>query len=281
MTQTTKPKRALLAYCALAERLNKPGVGAIQALTPFLAEVCRPFAGEMFDAAKFSDAVNTFYDIKIPRLAALGLAEQLAKEGLLTADSGNGNYTVYRYPKAQDLPAADVVSPVTEAEIASVLISFIDCCRTDKRLISIEDAYLEAAFFDRLLKIDSMRLLSRREASIATKKGADTLILKKATSSDDPVESSELHIDFLVSQFLLDLRDNKPASFELVSNIAFASMAAEAIACFREPLNASTSLQHLTLYLDAPLLLDMLGVNAEYTDYGKELLDAIMSNSVQ
>lgn len=51
MNKTTKPKRTLLAYCALAERLNKPGAGVVQALTPFLAQTCSSFAGEFFDAA--------------------------------------------------------------------------------------------------------------------------------------------------------------------------------------------------------------------------------------
>ena len=82
MFPSEKPKRALIAYCVLAERLRTPGVGRMQALTPFLAEACRQFSGELFDASKFSNAVAERYGIRIPRLAALGLAEQLASNGL-------------------------------------------------------------------------------------------------------------------------------------------------------------------------------------------------------
>lgn len=88
-------------------------------------------------------------------------------------------------------------------------------------------------------------------------------------------DKQELHLDYLASQYLLDLRDSDRTAFELVSNVAFANMAAEAIACLREPLQAQSKLQNLTVYLDAPLLLDMLGVNAEYADYGQELLQSI------
>ena len=97
MSSNTKPKRTLLAYCALAERLNKPGAGLIQAMTPFLAEACHAFSGELFDAGKFSTAVAQKFGIRIPRLAALGLAEHLEKEGLLTAISGQAMSRVYRY----------------------------------------------------------------------------------------------------------------------------------------------------------------------------------------
>ena len=73
---TAKPKRALIAYCVLADRLRTPGMGIVQAMTPFLAEACHQFAGELFDASKFSNAVAQRYGITIPRLAALGLRQR-------------------------------------------------------------------------------------------------------------------------------------------------------------------------------------------------------------
>jgi len=120
-----------------------------------------------------------------------------------------------------------------------------------------------------------MRIFSRREQSISTKKSADTLVLKNAVETIDPPDSGELHLDFLVSQFLIDLRESDASAFEKVSDVAFANMAAEAIACFREPPTTITALTDLTVYLDSPLILDILGVNTEYADYGRELLDAI------
>lgn len=278
MIASTKPRSALLAYCALADRLNKPGAGIAQALTPFLAEVCQPFAGEFFDAAMFSSAVSEKYGIRIPRLAALGLAEHLEKEGLLTAVTGHAKSTAYRYSPAKLMSAEAVVSSVTEAEIDAVLNSFVEFCRADAALGAQTDTRLQSAFFERLLNADSMRLLSRREMSNAAKKGSETLLLKKPVIELEPHEREELHLDFLVSQYLLDLRDSNPTGFERVSDIAFANMAAEALAVFREPLTEHTSLSTLTVYLDSPLLLDMLGVNTEYSDYGQELLRAIKSS---
>lgn len=278
MTINSKPKRALLAYCALAERLSRPGSGVVQALTPFLAEACSAFTGELFDAGKFSATVAEKFGIHIPRLAALGLVDHLEKEGLLTPVSGYATSTVYRYSKAP-LAVADLDgSAVTEAEIEGVLQSFVDHCRADARLASWDEARLHAAFLDRLLHTDSMRILSRKEGSIAARKGSGTLVLNKGASVMDQRDLEELHLDFIVSQYLLDLRDSSPGKFDRVSDIAFANMAAEALACFNEPASAQTALAGLTVYLDSPLLLDMLGVNSEYAEYGTELLQAIKAS---
>jgi len=259
-----------------------PGVGIMQALTPFLAEACRQFSGEMFDAEKFSIAVSQMYDITIPRLAALGLAEQLSKEGLLTPVSGYATATAYRYNSQLGKPETLTTSPLTESEIESVINDFIKQCRSDSRLDHKIDALLEKAFLDRLLNLDSMRLLVRREASITAKKTPNTIVAKKTLELTlNASDGDELKLDFLVSQFLLDLRDQNTARFEMVSNIAFANMAAEAIACFREPPSATVALSGLTVYLDSPLLLDMLGVNADYADYGRELLEAIKKSGAK
>lgn len=124
-----------------------------------------------------------------------------------------------------------------------------------------------------------MRLLLRKDApSQATKESDTTLTLKKGKNlPPDAQEQQQLHLDFNVAQFLLDLRLKKPELFNRVSDIAFANMAAEALACFKEPTAKATSLTDFSVYLDSPLLLDILGVNAEYEDYGQELLGMIQT----
>lgn len=273
------PKRALIAYCALADRLSKHGMGIMQALSPFLAEACKPFAGQMFDAQLFANALAERYGFQIPRLAALGLAEQLAGDGILTIISTSRDYTVYRYVDAPSLLGETEVSPVTESEIELVLASFVAYCRTDDRLKEKDESLLHEGFFRRLLHVDSMHILSRREASISTKRTAATLT--KPDNKENPEERDEIHLDFAVSQFLLNLRGKNQAAFSRLTDIAFANMVAEAIACFNEPDAAVQSLEGLTVYLDSPLLLDMLGVNTEYTDYGQELLQSIKDSGAK
>ncbi|CAK0395716.1 Uncharacterised protein [Burkholderia pseudomallei] len=276
-----RPKRALIAYCALADRLKTHGASALQSLIPFFAEACLQFAGELFDAQKFSRAVAERYGINVPRLAALGLVEHLVHEGVLEEVSNYGANSVYRYVKPAQIAGAITASPISEAQVDHLLASFSEYCRTEGNFSTIGDAALHSGFLSRLLNIDSMKLLARREASIAAKRTSSTITLAARTPQGDKHESEELHLDFLTSQFLLDLRDKQPVMFDLASDVAFASMAAEAITCFVEPSGAGPTLDGLTAFLDSPLLLDMLGVNEEYAEYGAELLETIKASGAR
>ncbi len=272
MESLTRPKRALLAYCALADRLHQSNPNLLQALTPFFAPVCADLEGEFLDAGKFSNEVFERYGLRVPRLAVLGLAEQLASDGLLIPVAGRSSQPVYQYAPASSTPS-DGGTPVSEAEIDKVLADFTARCLDDPLLASTEVADLEEAFLDRLLQTDSMRLLARRESSGVTKRSASTLTLKSVTPREE--DHLALRLDFHVSQYLVDLREFQPSAFDRVSDIAFANMAAEALACFSEPGGGAKDLSGLTLYLDSPLLLDILGVNTEYSEYGTELLQMI------
>ena len=281
MNIPTKPKRALIAYCALAQRLNTPGVGVLQALTPFFAEACHKLAGELFDAQKFSEEMDQQFGIQIPRLAALGLTEQLHNEGLLEVVSTNSPQRIYKYANQQYFWDAASTNALTEPQVEGILTDFAAYCAEDELLKDIDRSSLDDAFLQRLLSIDSMRILSRKEASGTVKKSAATLVLPKTSDAKDPSIRKELHLDFMTSQFLLDLQIKDRHAFEVVSDVAFANMAAEAVACFNEPSKERISLEGLTVYFDSPLLLDMLGVNVEYARYGKELLETIRANGAR
>lgn len=276
MTVNTRPKRALLAYCALAQRLSVPGAGITHALIPFFTEANHDLVGQLFDAEKFSLAVSQRFGFGIPKLAALGLAEQLESAGLLEVVSRDASRTIYKHVSV--LPENESVNPVTEAQVERVLDLFFAFCSGDEKIKSMERSAIDSAFLHRLLNIDSMRILGRKELANGAKKSANTLSLSRSSESDEQPNSDELHLDFLTSQFLLDIQTIDRPAFELVSDVAFANMAAETIAVFQEPTDANVPLSGLTVYLDSPVLLDMLGVNTEYAEYGTELLATIKAS---
>ena len=226
MSSITKPKRALLAYCALADRIHNSSAGMFGALVPFFAPICREFSGQMFDAEAFSAAVASLYGMRIPRLAVLGMAEQLEGQGLLVAVVGRARSTVYQYAAVSTGEDMLEVPGVTEREIDAVLHQFVESCRTDPLLADETEQRLQEEFLDRLLNAESMRLLARKETSAAAKASSKTITLKRVES--DPKEHRTLRLDFHTAQFLVDLRDSQSTLFDRVSDIAFASMAAEA-----------------------------------------------------
>lgn len=275
MSSINRPKRALLAYCALADRIHGSNAGMFGALAPFFAPVCRELAGKMFEAQEFSNEVAKLYGLRIPRLAVLGLAEQLEAQGLLVSVAGKASRNVYQYAIS---PATDELEApgVSEREIDSVLQQFVESCRDDPLFAEETEQRLQEEFLDRLLNAESMRLLARKEVGTTQKSSSRTLSIKRAEPTAQ--DQRELRLDFHVAQFLLDLRDRQTALFDRVSDIAFASMAAEALACFSEPAADKKNLEGLEVYLDSPLLLDMLGVNVDYAAYGTELLSMIGSS---
>ena len=142
MSSITKPKRALLAYCALADRIHDSSAGLFGALAPFFTPVCREFGGQMFDAQAFSNEVAKLYGLKIPRLAVLGMAEQLEAQGLLIPVVGKARGTVYQY--AANVAADETEAPgVTEREIDSVLQQFVAIARDDPLLADESEQRLQ------------------------------------------------------------------------------------------------------------------------------------------
>ncbi|QDC43209.1 hypothetical protein [Methylophilus medardicus] len=275
MVKINKPKRAIIAYCVLAQRLQNKNISRMQALTPFLAEASQDFVGELFNSELFSKAVEDRFGLKIPRLAVLGLAEQMAADGLLKNVSEDVQKPIYQF---SEVILDESYLPLTEPQVEAILGDFVEYARKDLVIGDLTDDQLHEAFVSRLLNIDSLKILTRKETGTSVKRTSNTLILNKGSESQSADEKLSYHLDYLVSQFLIDLRGSDPRRFEQISDVAFASMAAEALACFSDPIEDSTDLSTLTVYLDTPLLLDMLGVNSEYSEYGTELLEAIRAS---
>jgi hypothetical protein len=271
------PSKALIAYCVLADRLRQGG-SLFSAIVPFLAPVCAKFSGELFDAQKFAEGMSVLYGIKMPRLAALGLTEQLEKEGFLVRLERTA--LVYRYTNKATEIVSTPSNQLTENQINVTVEKFVEFVRSDSVVGSLDRAVLENALYLRLLNVDSMRILSRADVRTTLKRTANTLQRPEQIAQSEDVRR-ELHLDFLVSEYLVQLQQSDTVAFELLSDVAFANMAAEAITCFVEPPDLARPLSTLTVYLDSPLILDMLGVNEEYKGYGAELLALLIQSKAR
>lgn len=278
MNDSSNPSKALIAYCVLADRLRKGG-SLFNAITPFLAPICADHAGKLFDAQEFATGMSIRYGIKMPRLAALGLSEQLEVDGYLQRLSERP-HVIYRYTNKATTVVVEEADKLTESQINVTVNKFVEFVGNDELVGKLDEPVLQQALYSRLLNVDSMRILSRAEAGASVKRTNETLQLPGSGSVS--VEARrELHLDFLVSKYLLELQTSDSAAFERLSDVAFANMAAEAITCFVEPPDQARTLNTLTVYLDTPLILDILRVNEEYADYGTELLSLLKQAGVR
>lgn len=273
-----EPSRALIAYAALADRLTKGG-DVVQALMSFFRPIANEFSGELFDVDKFCGRVLHLYGLSVPKLAALGWCERLSQENLLEVHTRNGSTVLYRWKGISSMEGDENLETF-QLKVENLLEQFRNKCAVDmpSELISIVKDRLETEFFDRLLRLDSMRLLLRKEGAFGVKSSSKTLGLKPTVSPID--ERVSLQLDFVVADFILTLRDNSEADFNFISSILFANMAAEAISTFREP-PAGGALLGMRVYLDTPLILDMFRVNSGFENYADELWALLKKSGAQ
>lgn len=276
--QLNKPSRALIAYAVLADKIIK-GNDLVQSLMPFFRPIAAAFAGQYFDAEKFCNEISNKYGLDVPKLAALGWCDRLRKEGLLEEHAKTPQGAVYRYPQGLTANPSEIADTLTESQVLNILEGFRTYARSTlpSEFGSVLDNDLDEAFYSRLLNIDSMRILTRKESKADINSSANTLSLKQQATL--PHEKLELHLDFLVAEYLIDTKSKNESIFRTISAIAFANMAAEAVATFRDPpSNGAQSLSRVRIYLDTPLVLDLFGLNDGFESYTQELWTLIQGS---
>ena len=273
-----QPSRALIAYAVLAERIIS-GSDLVQSLMPFFKPIAASFAGDLFDVEKFCQEVRLRYGLDVPKLAALGWCDRLAKEKLLEEHSKTTQGVIYRYPSSLNAAYVEESDALTEGQVLSILARFRGYARATlpNELSTVSDGDLDEAFYSRLMNIDSMRILTRKESKSDVKATPKTLSIKSPSVSVR--EQLEMHIDFLVAEYLVDLKHKSDPTLQTISAIAFANMAAEAIATFREPISGETQdLSRVRIYLDTPLALDLFELNDGFESYSQELWGLIQGS---
>lgn len=155
-----------------------------------------------------------------------------------------------------------VASNVSLPKITELLVGFKSFARNQAlQLKDLDDVSLDNALFDRLLRIESLEIFSRRYESESIKRSAQTLTLKKTIEPKEEGHHIGIHLDYVVSRFILTLLENDKEGFNLLSDIASANLATETLLTYRDPPRKGDAFDEVEIYLDSPLCLDILGVN--------------------
>lgn len=257
-------ERALIAYAVLKGQLEKADL--YEGLMVFFRPVTASLAGQLFAPDELAAKLGARYGLQVPSLVLASLAERMAKAGLLKKRAGINGAASYEY-LASDL----VVNNVSLPRVTRLLERFREFVRSQSTdFVELDDDALDDALFDRLLKIESLEILSRRDGLESPKQTQKTLTLKQKDHSSVAHAPVERHLDYIVSRFILNLQETDGEGFELLSDIASANLAAETVLTYREPPRRGEPLDHLEIYLDAPLCLDILGINPGREKYGAQ-----------
>ena len=266
----SKTERALIAYAVLKDQLDKSDL--YEGLMVFFRPITASLACRRFVPGDFANELAARYGLHVPPLVIESLAQRMAKSGLLAQVNAMENIALYNYAPSDSVSTQISLPKITE--ILGLFRSFAMEISSEIRLL--DDEALNSALFDRLTRVESLRILSRRDGIEPLKRTAQTLTLRKGAEGVSEIQPEiELHLDYVVSRFILHLLEVDTPGFELISDIASASLAAETLLTYREPPRRGDAMDGLDLYLDAPICLDMLGVNPGREDYGTQLREQL------
>lgn len=271
----TRAERVLVAYAVFGERIQSGDM--YDGLWDFLRPLASERAGERFIPEEATKWLSDMYTLHMPVIVMESLAERMVAAEILEKRAATAGAAIYTYKAQTYLPALS--SGALADQIANALTSFISFAKNIHTLANFSDDHLEEAFFDRLLNVDSLQILSQRDGQVPLKASASTLTLHRA---EPPAQASEAaHLDYVFGRYLLELHDSSRSQFETLARIADASLVAEALTTYRDPPRRGEALDQLEIYLDGPLCLDVLRVNVGREEFGQEFLSLLKSSGAQ
>lgn len=258
---------SLAAFALVAEEFERSG-DPIKGLKPLFAPILARERGSDFDPLKFATEFTAAYGLSMTPFVAGALAERLTSIGLLeqTQEHPLSKYRVASFEWS--------AKPIDENKIGRIVKLF--CAWAAHRLNAagraFTDAQLEDAIFLRLGRPEFASAFmdgggGKRTAKLRSLLGLGGI---DANASDDS------YLDYLVAEFVLTTANAAPELFEEISQVAYGSLIADAVAGLAAPENFQPSDPPLRIVLDAPLVLDLLDLNTiEHREYAADLLEMI------
>lgn len=254
---------ALIAFAFVEDAYAKTG-DVVSGLLPLFAPLLTGKTGRQFDPKSFAQDVSARYGIPMSPLVAEGLVERLAEAKLLYLEDKDSR--VYR------VSAVKVPDPgIDEKAIDSVLDDFVEFANRSLRPLGLEQAseVLKSGLLARLTSAQFLGAMERKERNYFV---GNKLTLKKPDEPEDSVDS-ESAMDVLSAEFALRSMDKGGASAELLVKIATGALIAEVILALQSP-GGANSFDDLSIFIDAPLLLDRLDLSSiELKDFAASLFE--------
>lgn len=262
---------ALIAFAFVEEAYAKTG-DVVAGLLPLFAPLLVGKVGRQFDPKGFAQDVSARYGIPMSPLVAEGLVERLAEAKLLYLE--NKDSRVYR------VSVLRVPDPgVDEESIDAVLDEFVGFANRSLEPLGLEQAseLLKSGLLARLTSVKFLGAMERKEKNYFV---GNKLTLKKLDEPEDNVDLDSA-IDVLCAEFALRSMDKGGVSAELLVKIATGALIAEVILTLQSP-GGAHSLEELTVFIDAPLLLDRLDLSTvELREFAASLFELMEKAQVR
>lgn len=256
-----KFSRPLLTFAFVKESLDNTG-DFVQGLMPLFIPIVKELAGEDFRPSQFAEALNNLYGLHVRPEVIEDWAKRLADQGLL--HPVEENQEIVRYI---NIAPEDAQDELKRSEVDEILDEFIEYIlkKLAEHDISVEITQIEEAIFDRLKTMEFHDLFYKQQPSHLRDTTLRLPVAEEETESDHDEESDvlEAHLDYLCASFALGLRDSAPGKFDVLLQIAGGALVSEVVLDLRTPPRAGQDASSLTVYIDAPLIIDALNIAGE------------------
>ena len=232
-----------------------------------------PVAIERKDfSRKFSEQIHSYYGIPMNPLVADSLVKKLVSAKMLALEdsrltiihsNGNGN------------------NQLIPNEVENLLDEFVDFVRqkypTTDEIAKMSDKDLKTACMERMKTEDILRA-----TDVSGGKKNPALEMEDLEQQiDDLRPSNKRMFDILWVWYIEFLRDGFPEKHAVLMKVVRGILIAEVIFSIQKP-GSKDLLRNVSVVIDAPLLLDALGLGSpEYHGYAKDLFEMMHLGGVQ
>jgi len=248
----------LAAYAFVQDTLRKGG-DFIEALAPLFAPIANRRKGQVFEPTSFANDLRQL-SLDVHAFVIEDWAERMANAGLLTRISVESQPPKYIY-NALDVTDVDEVS----AKLQSIFDTFFGQFSKVLRSFNLEvvdRTRAEEMFFVRVRNFDFEAIASKNVSDDASQ---TKLTLEAFKKQDDnrPENTHEQIMDVFFAYYIVDLRNRADPDFLFLAETSLGVLAADVITSLRKPIRRKDSFSNLALFLDAPIILDLLGLGGD------------------
>jgi hypothetical protein len=265
--------RSLVTFAFVQEALEKGDI--VTGLFPLFAPAIKKNQGKPFDPAVFAADLNEVCGLKVHPFIVEDWAPRMAQHNLLVAREveavAGKKYIAYTnadpdIPDVQGLE--DKITGFFDA-----FEKFVTPLFAENEISVPNREVLERELVDRIRSMAFDDILSKPDRILPAK---STLTLDKSPALPTPQQKVAQMLDVVCASFFLKLRNQDAEQFELVTDLAGGALGAEVLSTFRVPPKTGASFHGMRIYLDSPLILDLLDVGSdEDRQFARYLLESL------
>ena len=259
----------------MGNQKSTDSVGIIKGLLPLFAPIFKSQAGAIFDPTGVSNSFSSLYGSKIHPYAISEVTQKFVELGYLVEVSRANNSALYRV--ASDIKDSPSIEETAITQLFEAFRSFTRCELQRHGDLTVSNDEIDAAF---VVRLQSFPMPDQKGLKLKHDGASNTLSLAPMTG-DTSLKSLEARktqwLNAIFSAYILNLKNESTELYELVQRVANGAIVVEAVLNFCNP-KAAQSLANTWVFLDTPLLMDLLDLDTpERHVYAKDLLDQLIT----